>query len=235
MQDYADLLVRDEPTLSHVPFGDLAIADLVVGTVYEGGDRGHIGDEPISILVRGAGNQGGIRGAGPVDARKFVVLFTTWHDVDWPDTVDPRTGRLTYFGDNKTAGKQLHESGLGGNLTFKVAFDRLHAVPEGRRAIPPFFLFARRPTEASARAVQFLGLCATGFPGMAESEDLIAVWKTSGHARFQNYRATFTVLDAPVVPRACLDDLSHGTVMTDRTPAAWAEFIELGTCRPIVR
>ena len=132
------------------------------------------------------------------------MLFTTWHDVDWPDTVDPRTGCLTYFGDNKTPGKHLHESRLGGNLTFKVAFDRLHAVPGGRRAIPPFLLFARKPTSASARGVQFLGVCAPGFPGMPESEDLIAVGKTSGHARFQNYRATFTILDVPLVPRAWL-------------------------------
>lgn len=234
MKDYAKLLAQEEQALERVPFNELAIADLVVGTVYEGGDLGHIGDEPISKLVPGAGNQGGIRSAGPMEARKLVVLFTTWHDVDWPDSVDTSTGRLTYFGDNKTPGNELHASGLGGNLTFKVAFERLHAVPGGRRTIPPFFLFARRPTEASARAVQFLGLCAPGFPGMAESEDLIAVWKTSGQARFQNYRATFTVLDAPRVPRAWLDDLSRGTIMTARAPAAWTEFVERGTYRTIV-
>ena len=235
MHDYSDVLAQSDRALHHVPFSDLAETDLAVGAVYEGGVRGHMGDEPISKLIPGVGNQGGVRGAGPVDARKLVVLFTTWHDVDWPDTVDPRTGRLTYFGDNKTPRKSLHESGLGGNLTFKVTFDRLHAVPGGRRGIPPFLLFARRPTEASARAVQFLGLCAPGFPGVPESEDLVAIWKTSGHARFQNYRATFTVLDAPVVSRGWIDDLSRGVSMTARTPAAWVEFVEQGTYRLIVR
>lgn len=232
---YDDPLDRGAEVHHHVPFGDLATADLVVGAVYEGGPLPHMGAEPISKLGIGAGNQGGIRSAGPVEARKLVVLFTTWEDTDWPDKVDPRTGRLTYFGDNKKPGTELHETNLGGNLTFKVAFDRLHAVPRGRRAIPPFLLFASRPSNVLKRAVQFLGLCAPGFPGVHESEDLVAIWKTSGHARFQNYRATFTVLDAPVVPRGWLEDLSRGTTMTDRTPPAWVEFVERGTYWPIVR
>ena len=235
MDDYGDLIGRPDSTLHRVKFAELSAADLVVGTVYEGGRAGHIGDEPISKLVPGAGNQGGIRSAGPADARRLVVLFTTWRDHDWPDALDTRTGRFTYYGDNKTPGKPLHESGLGGNLTFKIAFDHLHAVAGGRRAIPPFLAFAHRPTNTSSRAVQFLGLCAPGFPAMPESEDLVALWKTANCERFQNYRATFTVLDVPVVPRSWLRDLAAGTALTDRTPSAWLEFVEWGTYRPIAR
>lgn len=218
-----------------VPFDQLRDADLIVGAQYLGGRVGHIGAEPISKLIPGAGNQGGIRSAGPVDARRFVVLFTKWNDPEWPDAVDWRTGRVTYFGDNKTPGHPLSPGGLGGNGTFEVAFRHLHATHDGRSAVPPFFLFAHTPLEASRRTVQFLGLCAPGFPAMPESDDLVAIWKTIGTERFQNYRATFTILDAPRVPRAWLTDLSNGRVMTEHTPDAWAEFVIRGTYRPLRR
>ena len=216
-----------------VPFEQLREADLIVGAQYLGGRAGNIGDEPISKLIPGSGNQGGIRSAGPVDARRFVVLFTTWHDPEWPDAVDWRTGRVTYFGDNKSPGRPLSPGGLGGNGTFEVAFHHLHATHDGRNSIPPFFLFAHTPLESSRRTVQFLGLCAPGFPAMPESDDLVAVWRTVGTERFQNYRATFTILDTPEVPRAWLSELADGRVMTEHTPDAWVEFVVRGTYRPL--
>ena len=216
-----------------IRFEKLREADLVVGTYYLGGRDGNIGDEPISKLIPGSGNQGGIRSAGPANARRLVVLFTTWHDRDWPDAIDERTGRVTYFGDNKSPGRPLSPGGLGGNRTLEIAFHHLHAVQDGRRGIPPFFLFAHAPREASRRTVRFLGLCAPGFPAMPESDDLVAVWKTVGNERFQNYRATLTLLDAPRVPRAWLSDLAEGHVLTVNTPEAWEEFVSRGTYRPI--
>ncbi|WP_456679958.1 hypothetical protein [Bradyrhizobium sp. USDA 3311] len=73
-----------------------------------------------------------------------------------------------------------------------------------RAIVPPFFIFKWYPTPASSRSVQFKGLAAPGFSGLPATADLVAVWKTTKGQLFQNYRAIFTVLDVPVVPRGWL-------------------------------
>src|SRR5688572_30353438 len=88
------------------------------------------------------------------------------------------------------------------------AFDLLHAGTGNRELVPPFFVFRKYPTKASARSVQFKGLAAPGFPSLPATSDLVAVWKTAAGQRFQNYRAVFTVLDVPVISRAWLPVLS---------------------------
>jgi len=214
--------------MRYFAFEELAAADLEVGCVYEGGLDGVLAGEPISKVLRGAGNQGGIRIAGRAGARKFVVLYTTWNDADWPDAIDSAKSKLTYFGDNKVPGRLLHETGPGGNLILKEVFEQLHAVAGGRSSIPPFFLFSRSGTAASSRSVRFEGLCAPGYPGISEMEDLVAVWKTRNGQRYQNYRATFAILDAPVVPRAWIKDLQEAAQQSSNAPDAWRAWVEDG-------
>jgi hypothetical protein len=50
-----------------------------------------------------------------------------------------------------------------------------------------------------------------GAQGLPATADLVAIWKTSQGERFQNYRATFTALDVPVVERAWINDLMKST------------------------
>jgi hypothetical protein len=76
-----------------VKFDELGNADLVIDAVYEGGASGHAGDDPISRLLPGSGNQGGFRAAGRTDHEKFVVLYTSGEDSDWPDHLDLTPGR----------------------------------------------------------------------------------------------------------------------------------------------
>jgi hypothetical protein len=45
----------------------------------------------------------------------------------------------------------------------------------------------------------FLGLAVPGASDLDASEELVAIWRTAGGQRFQNYRARFTVLNAPTV------------------------------------
>src|ERR1700675_269488 len=162
-------------------------SDLVVDAVYEGGQARHTGDDPISKLLKGGGNQGGFRAAGTGQDKKFVVLYTSGEDKDWPDTLDLNTGQFVYFGDNKTPGHELHDTGPGGNKILRRAFDLLHASPPERSLVPPFFILRKYPTPNSARSVQFKGLAAPGFPGLPSTTDLVAVWKTTKGQRFQNY------------------------------------------------
>ncbi|MBL7439313.1 restriction endonuclease, partial [Escherichia coli] len=78
---------------------------------------------------------------------------------------------------------------------------------EGRLRVPPTFLFARA---GGWRDMIFLGLAVPGASDLSLSEDLVAIWRTAGDRRFQNYRARFTVLDAAVISRAWIDSVIAG-------------------------
>ncbi len=212
---------------------DLADADLIIDAVYEGGGAGHAADDPISKLLQGSGNQGGFRAAGRGDQKKFVVLYTSGEDKDWPDRLDLNTGQFVYYGDNKTPGHELHDTRKGGNLILRSVFGNLHATPPDRSRIPPFFIFRKYPTPRSSRSVQFKGLAAPGFLGLPATADLVAVWKASSGQRFQNYQATFTVLDIPVVSRAWLRDLADGNSSTSNIPTAWLNWARTGRYRAL--
>jgi len=102
-----------------------------------------------------------------------------------------------------------------------------------RERVPPFFIFKKYPTPASARSVQFKGLAVPGFPGLPSTADLVAVWKTTKGQRFQNYRAVFTVLDAPVIARSWLLELAAGNAGAASAPAPWKDWIRSGRAKAL--
>ncbi|SDO98657.1 Restriction endonuclease [Lutimaribacter pacificus] len=216
-----------------VSFKDLPTTDLLVDAVYEGAPGGQLSGEALSKVLPGTGNLGGFRASGRGDDKKFVVLYTSGEDQDWPDKLDNSTGQFVYFGDNKTPGHELHDTDRGGNRILRRAFDLLHATPANRALIPPFFIFQKYPTAVSARSVQFKGLAVPGFTGLPATSDLVAVWKTTKGQRFQNYQATFTVLDTEIISRAWLNDLAAGNSFTANAPAAWADWVSNGRYRPL--
>jgi hypothetical protein len=58
----------------------------------------------------------------------------------------------------------------------------------------------------------------------------------SGDNRFQNYRATFTILDTkPVIRRSWIDSICSGTLATeaDGAPKQWIDWMERGVVRPL--
>ena len=218
-----------------IPSNVLSTSDLVIDAVYEGGRQGNAADDPISKILEGVGNQGGFRAAGRGPDKKYVVLYTSGEDKDWPDTLDLSTGQFIYFGDNKTPGHKLHETTRGGNEILRRAFEFLHASPPMRSMVPPFFIFKRYPTPASSRSVQFKGLAVPGFPGLPSTADLVAVWKMTERERFQNYRAIFTILDAPVIARAWLHELAAGpsTGAMGPAPTAWLDWVRSGRAKAL--
>lgn len=214
------------------PFAELERADLVVDATYQGGRAGHVGDDPLGRLLP-VGNQGGFRYSGsPRQGQtKLTVLYTSGADPDWPDTLDRETGRLTYFGDNKTPGLELHDTRRGGNGLLRRTFECIHGAPPRRDLVPPFLVFIRGP---SGWDVTFLGLVAPGARDVSPRDDLVAVWKTLDDQRFQNYRAVFTVLDVPVVSREWVDAILAGDPLGPGCPRPWRRWVEVGVYTPLV-
>ena len=169
------------------------------------------------------GNQGGIRAR---KHRSLVVLYTQWHDPDWPDRLEVETGTLTYYGDNKRPGYELHDTPKRGNEILRSAFDQL-ALRQFSN-IPPFFVFS----QLEGRDVRFEGVAAPGTPGSDAGEALVAIWRATDSERFQNYRASFTILDVPSVDRSWIRALESGT--TEAAPSAWRRFAETGSYSPML-
>jgi len=215
-----------------IPFDELPIADLTVGAVYEGGKLGTSGDDPLAKLLP-VGNQGGFRFTGQqkTHAYRLAVLYTSGAEADWPDLLDPETGRFTYFGDNRRPGKELHTTQRGGNALLRFVFDALHGEPAQRHLIPPFFIFSKLP--GPGRAIEFLGLAVPGAKDVTPSGDLVAVWRTTAGHRFQNYRALFTVLETATAPRAWIDELLTGAPLGPHCPNTFRAWVESGTYTPL--
>ncbi len=95
------------PDMKTIAQDALAISDLLVDAVYQGGRKGNAGDDPLPRLIR-VDSQGGFRYRGKVKGKlDLLVLTTSMNDSDWPDELDSETGIFTYFGDNKKPGRDL--------------------------------------------------------------------------------------------------------------------------------
>ena len=216
-----------------ISYRELSATDLSVDAIYEGEPGGQLSGEALSRLLPGVGNQGGFRASGRGKDKKFVVLYTSGEDKDWPDTLDVSTGQFIYYGDNKRPGHELHATQRSGNRILRDVFELLHTNPPQRSRIPPFLVFRKHPTATSARSFQFKGVAVPGFTGLPATSDLVAVWKTSGGQRFQNYRSVFTILDIPTVTRAWIDDLRAGNPASNSAAGAWLEWVHRGKCRAL--
>jgi hypothetical protein len=179
--------------------------DLVVDEVYGGSRQGNASDDPLPAML-GVDNGAGFRHLGRrphVSTLRLIALKTSFSDINWPDSLDRERGLFVYYGDNHGA-RELHETPRQGNRILRNLFDEAHSH-QCSSHFPPIFLFGNTGTY---RDVRFLGLAVPGAEGMGSDDDLVAVWRTSkAGCRFQNYRATFTILDIPVVLRAWINDI----------------------------
>ena len=215
-----------------VGFDQLEGADLVIDRIYQGGRVGNAADDPLGKLLP-VGNQGGFRtnGSPKRDAVKVAVLYTSGAEPDWPDVLDPHAGVFTYFGDNRSPGHLLEDTPRNGNLLLSRVFARTHGEPTDRAKVPPFLLFDK---PGSGRDVRFRGLLAPGSDRLSGEEDLVAVWRTTRRERFQNYRARFTVLNVPIVPRAWINQLLDDEPLSSECPPAWRTWVESKTYTALV-
>ncbi|SDT08762.1 Restriction endonuclease [Bradyrhizobium canariense] len=212
-----------------ISFDALGVADLHVDAVYEGGRSGNAGDDPFPRLLR-VSNQGGFRYRGSLAALEMVVLTSSMSDANWPDELDRETGAFTYYGDNKQPGRALHATPRNGNELLRRIFAAAHEGETGRRTVPPIFVFGNT---GDWRDVMFLGLAVPGTSEQQVAEDLVAIWRTANGMRFQNYRARFTILNAPLIERTWIEEVIAGTPHTHRAPQAWTDWMERGRYQPL--
>lgn len=223
--------IGDEPVLSDFvisplispgePFETHEFADLVVDRVYRGGPQPNWAADPLGRLLP-VGLQGGIRVSGGQQVPRLVALATSGASADWPDSIDTATGTVTYYGDNRHPGSELHDTPKGGNRVLRATFDWAHADAATRRNVPPYFLFAKA---GPGRDIVFRGVLAPGAPELTADEDLVAVWRSQHGLRFQNYRAQFTILDVATATRAWIKDILAGDPLSANCPGPWRRWI----------
>ena len=201
--------------MNTIDFNKLNKSDLIKDCVCKGGDANNLSSEPISKIFP-IGNQSGIRFAGTSEQPSLVVLYSTFSDIDWPDLINGDL--VTYYGDNKEPGREIHET--LGNRLFKGIFNNLHL--NRKNEVPPIFLFSKG---AMGFDRIFKGLLIPGSPNHLETEDLIAIWKTKNNQRFQNYKAIFTLLPVQIITRKWINDIVSGNKLSQNSPKEWRKWI----------
>lgn len=211
-------------------FDELEDAPLLIDAIYQGGALGNIKDDPLHLLLPRTSNQGGFRITHRQDDMKmpaYVVIYTSFAELEWPDYLDNETGVFRYYGDNRSPGNELHETRKKGNQLLKDVFEWLNST-EDLSKIPPFLIFRKT---GEARNVQFLGLAVPGNNNIPPDRDLISFWRTMNGQRFQNYEAYFTILDTKdeLLSKEWLEKLVYDYDNSlDYAPKVWKEFITGG-------
>lgn len=203
---------------------NLDSADICVDEVYGGSRNGNSSDDPLPKLLD-VDNGAGFRHLGQrpgVNTLKLLVLKTSFSDANWPDALDRENGTFVYYGDKRVPG-DLHQTPRQGNLILRNLFDEAHQHQQSV-AFPPILLFGNTGTY---RDVRFIGLAVPGAAGMGGDDDLVAVWRTTNDGiRFQNYKATFTILDVPVISRAWIKDIQAGNaIASSNAPKPWLDWV----------
>lgn len=211
-------------------FEELENAPLVIDAIYEGGNNGNTGDDPLCKLLPKTSNMGGFRKTKRDDDSQlpaYVVIYTTAEEIEWPDFFDAETGIFRCYGDNRYPGYDLHDTPKKGNSLLRDVFLWLNSS-ESIKNIPPFLIFQKI---GHRRDVRFLGLAAPGNPNIPPAKDLNAFWKTIGSERFQNYEAYFTILDtqnSKIKKEWLIELMRNHKNSLGLAPKVWKRFIEQG-------
>lgn len=158
----------------------------------------------------------------------FCLLVTTFHEAEWPDALERDSGIFVYYGDNREPGTAINATHIGGNRLLEQVFERLHNG--NRESISPFLCFQKYRAADGGTYMRFLGLAVPGAQGMSNLDDLVAVWRRKGDKRFQNYKATFTILNDGVVPHTWLESIVSGEQphAAEGCPSAYLKWINTG-------
>lgn len=213
-----------------VSFESLSESDLIIDELYTSNGASNSSGDVLCKLMQ-VGSLGGFRKrlrAGSKNEIAYITLESTYRELDWVDHVDFETGIVTYWGDNRSPGRELHDTRLKGNVVLRDCYQWIFDC--NRHKIPPFFYF----DSAGGRDRRFVGLLVPGVNGVSFEEQLVAVWRSNQQKRYQNYKALFTILDVAQIDRRWLNDLINGNGQTSKyCPREWIEWIETGRRKPL--
>ena len=201
---------------------------LLLDAIYQGGPKGNISDDPLTKLIPGCPNQGGFRIIGGRDLSRCsgVILTSSGAEPDWPDRLDSEAGQFIYYGDNRTPGHGLLDTPKGGNRLLEQIFAAADSG-DGRKKIPPILIFTKN---GIGRDICFRGLAV---PDLSEDGGLIAIWRQTAGRRFQNYKATFSIIDCNEVPRRWLESFREQSKesRTQSAPLQWSKWVGKGATK----
>jgi hypothetical protein len=187
-------------TTARTSYEDLISANLIIDSIYESKRQRplNLSCEPLTRLIPGVGNMGGFRKRSGLDKHVTagLVLMSTNNESDWPDGLDIYQGTYIYHGDNRKPGQSLHETPKKGNLELRNIFDLAHGDAQSRIKCPVILIFEGTGYDHD---VIFRGLAVPGTRSLSPMEDLVAVWASKNGKRFQNYKATFSILDTGII------------------------------------
>lgn len=175
-------------------------AVLKKGQTLPWGDGKGVTGDPIHKALP-VGNVGGFRISGKRKSPLLVALYTSFENPDWPDSIDFVTGKVTYYGDNKSVGSSLTSTPRGGNSILELIFE---AAKLNKKEVPPIFLFSN---SSNGKDKVFQGLLVPGHESEKIEDSLLAIWKYEQNGKVQNYKATFSLLKTETVPEKWLASL----------------------------
>ena len=223
--------------MTSVPFHLVAEADLVIDANYES-DRNdplvRYGSDPLTRLIPGIGNAGGFRPRVRDGALIGLILTSTGGETEWPDELNNFDGTYTYYGDNRKPGKDLHDTKAGGNRRLREIFGFAHGSANERAKCPLILVFH---AGEQGKDVVFKGLAVPGARHIPPGEDLVAIWRMSNGKRFQNYRATFTILDTGTISGDWVREVIAKRVLDlsdSRVPSVFLDWVASGKYSPLV-
>ncbi len=148
---------------------------------------------------------------------KFCVLYSDLSHDEWSNRIELETGKFYYYGDNRKAGRGIHETAKKGNLILRYSFDEFHNGD--RKNVPPFLVFAKGK---KGRDVVFRGLAVPGAENENNSDILKIISHESTEGTIPNYLSIFTILDVQTIKRAWIDDLHKGEPFSENAPGPLA-------------
>jgi hypothetical protein len=132
---------------------------------------------------------GGFRKVGRKQQTKYVVLYSSQSDRNWPDQLDLATGLFTYFGDNKTPGSRLHETTRGGDKLLARVFDQIHAadIVAQRYKDAQRRMLGKKPRAVGQERLRLLGFVETMGKGMSWRERMDLWDKLAASSKKERY------------------------------------------------
>ncbi len=215
---------------SHMELPNLSKENLTIDKLYRW-VGGNLKDEPVYNLIGGIRNVGGFRYSKPGEKVLMCVLVSDGEQPEWPNVLDRQKGIFTYYGDNRSSGRDIHDTASGGNAILRDAFESASA---GRFDDVPLFLIF----DKQGKNYIFRGIAVPGRPEGVADDDLVAVWKSdSSGTRFQNYKAFFTILDTGkefAVSREWLDSIkSNKSLDSPHANKVWLRYRKAGAVTPL--